>query len=130
MIIEKVDPARESFSDFSLDETILTIGDIPLDLQTEESDQEVIITLGSCNGAIHRGLMPRCTYVADVIIPPRKYDTITIEGENEGEETTELVPLPLDTDTITLRLWPIVDEAKGETNNENENEGEKENGLE
>jgi hypothetical protein len=122
MIIEKVDPARESFSDFSLDKNILTIGGIPLDLRAEESDQEVIITLGSCNGTIHRGLMPCCTYVADVIIPPRKYATSTIEGENEGEETTETIPLPLDINTVTLRFWPAVDEAESETNKENEGE--------
>jgi hypothetical protein len=128
MIIEKVDPAREAFSDYSLEGTILTIGGTAVDLEAEEGDQEVIITFGSCNGAVHRGLMPRCTYVADIIIPPRKYDTVTTARENEGEETTEQVPRPLDTDTVTLRLWPVVDEAESETNNENE--GEKENGSE
>jgi hypothetical protein len=122
MIIEKVDPAREAFGDFSLEGTILTIGGIAVVLVAEEGDQEVIITVGSCNGAVHRGLMPRCTYVADIIIPPRKYDTVTIEGENKGEATTETVPHPLDTDTVTLRLWPAVGEVGNETNNENEGE--------
>jgi hypothetical protein len=119
MIIETVDRSREAFSDYSLDGAVLTIGGIPVNLEEEQGDQEVIITFARCNGTIHRGMMPCCEYVAGVIIPPRKYDPVEVEDENrekdEGPATrTESVPVPLDVDSVTLRLWPVVDEARSE----------------
>jgi hypothetical protein len=127
MIIEKVDPARDSFEDYSLEEKTLTIGGVVIDLEAEEDDQEKIITLGSCNGMVHRGLMSCCVYVADVIIPPRKYDSVEVEGPagsnagggktDEGTEThTEMIPFPLNTNTVTLRLWPLEAATQSEVN--------------
>jgi hypothetical protein len=127
MIVEKVDPARDSFSDFSLKEKILTIGGIAIDLEAEEDDQEKIITLGACNGMVHRGLMPCCIYVADVIIPPRKYDPVEVDGPassnagggNADEEQgthIEMVPVPLNTGIVTLRLWPLEEATQSEGN--------------
>ena len=84
MIIEKIDPARESFSDYSIDGTILTIAGITLDLTLEEGDQQVIIQFGSCQGKVHRGLMPCCKHVADVVIPPRQYQTVEVDGQPQG----------------------------------------------
>jgi hypothetical protein len=129
MIIEKVDPIRDSFNDFSLDGNILTIGGVEIDLEAEEGDQENIITLGSCNGMVHRGLKPCCVYVADVIIPPRKYESVEVDGpggstagggetDEEPATHTETVPVPLNTDSVTLRLWPITDETQGKVNQE------------
>jgi len=40
-------------------------------------------------------------YVAEIDIPPRRYEEVEIEGE------TQLVPVPLDIDTCTLSLWAI-----------------------
>jgi hypothetical protein len=133
MIIEKIDPARESFSDYSIDGTILTIAGLTIDLALEEGDQQVIIQFGSCNGKVHRGLMPCCEHVADVIIPPRKYKTVEVDGPpqeishdgmSEGEELpvthTETVPAPLDVESVLLNLWPV-DETRDETIQEEEN---------
>ena len=127
MIIEKIDPARESFSDYSIENTILTIAGITLDLALEEGDQQVIIQFGSCNGKVHRGLMPCCKHVADVVIPPRKYQTVEVDGPlqgmshdgmNENEESpathTETVPAPLDVESVILNLWPVDDETHQE----------------
>ena len=113
MIIEKVDPSREAFSDYSLEGTVLAIAGVPVDLEEEQGDQEVIITFSACAGKVHRGMMPRCQYVTDVIIPPRKYDTVEVEGPGAGtakakgsgeepETHTESVPVPLDIDSVTL----------------------------
>jgi hypothetical protein len=124
LIIEKVDLARECFSDYALNGNVLTIGGVAVDLADEEDDQEVIISFGSCNGRVHRGLMPCCVYVAEVIIPPRKYETVEVtappamtgsedEAMDEDTETyTETHPLPLDINAVTLRLWPLVDESQ------------------
>jgi hypothetical protein len=114
MVIEKIDTARDCFSDYSLEGTILTIGGIDVDLEAEEGDQEVIITFSNHEGMIHRGLMPGCNYVAEVKIPPRKYETVEVEGPpdgyngGEGPEThTETVPVPLDLDSVVLDIWPV-----------------------
>jgi hypothetical protein len=136
MIIEKIDPARESFSDYSIENTMLTIAGLTIDLALEEGDQQAIIQFGSCNGKVHRGLMPCCEHVADVVIPPRKYETVEVDGPpqgmshdgmNEGEEApathTETVPAPLDVESVLLNLWPV-DETRGETIQEEENGAE------
>jgi hypothetical protein len=138
MIIEKVDPIREVFSDFSAEGTVLKISGVTVDLATEESDQEVIISFGTCNGMVHRGLKPCCQHVADVIIPPRRYEAVEVDGPPPGTMETalttngddaevpethiETVPLPLNMDAVTLKLWPIVDESQGEVNEVEEGE--------
>jgi hypothetical protein len=136
MIIEKIDPIRASFSDYSIDGTMLTIAGLTIDLALEEGDQQVIIQFGSCRGKVHRGLMPCCEHVADVVIPPRKYQTVEVDGppqgtahngmseDNELPAThTETVPVPLDTESVVLSLWPV-DEIQAETNQEEENGAE------
>jgi hypothetical protein len=123
MIIEKIDPERECFNDYFLSGSGLTIGGITIDLAAEQGDQETIITFGSCNGKIHRGLMPCCVYAADVVIPPRRYEYEEVEGE-DGETETIATPAPLDTESVVLRLWPVVDEAATETENMINMEGE------
>jgi hypothetical protein len=136
MIIEKIDPARESFSDYSIDGTILTLAGVTIDLALEEGDQQIIIQFGSCQGKVHRGLMPRCKHVADVVIPPRKYQTVEVDGPPQGmthsgtgddEELpathTERVPAPLDVESVVLNLWPV-DETWGETIQEEKNVAE------
>jgi hypothetical protein len=118
MIIEKIDPARECFSDYSLSGGSLTIGGVTIDLTTEQGDQEKIITLGRCNGMVHRGLMPCCVYIAEVVIPPRRYEYEEVEGEEEGGTKTITTPVPLDTESVVLRVWPVVDGAETEINHQ------------
>jgi hypothetical protein len=123
MIIQKIDPAREAFSDYSIEEAILTVGGIEVDLAAEQGDQEVVITFSDHNGTIQQGMMPCCKYVAEVIIPPRKYEMVEVEGppsgmaasgNNAGKNKDEVpamhmetVPIPLDMDSVVLNLWPV-----------------------
>jgi hypothetical protein len=134
MIIEKVDPARDAFSDYSLEGTVLKISNKTVDLAAEENDQEVIISFGSCDGMVHRGLMPCCEHVADVIIPPRKYQSVEVDGppasstreapagkggkDSVPETHVENVAVPLDLDAVTLKLWPIVDAGQDEVDHQ------------
>ena len=133
MIIEKIEPGRESFGDYTLEGTVLAIGGIAVDLAAEEGDQQVVITFGCREGRIHRGLMGKCcTYAAEIIIPPRRYETVEAEGPAgmfAGEEDTEdgimatrfeTVAVPVDTDTVILRVWP----GSFETGEEGENGAE------
>jgi hypothetical protein len=117
LIIEQIDPSRDSFSEYSLAGTVLNVGGVVVDLAEEEGDQEVIISFGKCNGMVHRGLMPCCVYVAEVLIPPRKYETIEVDGPPEGmlgddvegdvpATHTEVVPVPLDVNSVVFKVWP------------------------
>ena len=134
MIVEKVDLGRDSFGEYSLDGTLLKIGGVTVDLAEEECEQEAIISFGKCNGMVHRGLKPCCVYVAEVIIPPRKYETVEVEGPPENwtggtdEEApvthTETVPVPLDTNSVTLKVWPVTEEVTdGSTQHQEDNNG-------
>ncbi|MDR1903757.1 MAG: hypothetical protein LBQ88_15930 [Treponema sp.] len=137
MYIQKVDPNRESFGDYSLKDAVLTIGGITVDLEAEQEDQEVIITFSDHNGMIHRGMMPCCRYVAEVIIPPRRYELIEVENtsinEDDGEEKemdeepgrhTENVPVSLDIDSVVLKLWPEENGLEEAATAEGENNAE------
>lgn len=107
MIIEQVDMDRECFRDYTLEGTILSIGDIPIDLEAAQEDQEVILTYSRCGG-----------YIAEVLIPPRRYETVEIadEVQDEGEQKThtESVPVPLDVQCVVLKLWPMGERAEDE----------------
>jgi hypothetical protein len=127
MIVEKIDPDKKCFDDYSLDGNNIIIGNDTVNLENEEQDQEVRITFGICYGNIHRGLMPGCIYAADIIIPPRKYEVIentetensdTAEEDSVREIKMESMPIPLNIDSVILRLWPVVDEANIEIENE------------
>jgi len=115
MIIEKVDPNREAFSGYQLTGSILTVAGIAVDLEAEQEDQEKVIAITLCgiSGKAMRGMMQCCKYLADIIIPPRKYELVEAEDE-EAVTHTESVPLPLDVDSVILRTWPV--EASGENN--------------
>jgi hypothetical protein len=119
MIIKRVGKHQEVFSNYELEGKILSIAGIPLDLEAEQRDQEVSISFSRHNGKVQRGMMACCEYVAEVIIPPRKYQTVEVVDtktddttEGEGGETeprthTKQVPLDFDFDTVVVYLWPI-----------------------
>jgi hypothetical protein len=51
----------------------------------------------------------RCEYVAEVVLPPRRYKAVAVEApDTDGESVTMLASraLALDTDAVILRLWP------------------------
>jgi hypothetical protein len=125
MIVKRVDSTRECFNDYNITDGILTIGGIAIDVRVEQAEQEVIITFCRCGGMVHRGMSAGGAYVAEVVIPPRKYDLVEAEvvssagyGE-EGKLQAERVVVPLDLDTVSVTLWPIEAEV------ENEQEGVK-----
>ena len=113
MYIRRVDHNRACLSDYTLEGTRLTIGGIAVDLAAEHGDQEQVITFSSCNGMIHRGMMPCCVYVAEVIIPPRRYEMVAVADESGTH--TESVAVPLDRESVVLALWPVEDMPEQET---------------
>jgi len=106
MIVEKVDQAREVTTDIQLDGTLLSVAGVKINLEEEEADSQVLITVSLHGGIAMRQPVAGGEYIADIIIPPRRYEPVDDIGE-DGEIKTESVPLPIDINSVVLRLWPI-----------------------
>jgi hypothetical protein len=125
MQIVKVKPGKV-FPEFVLDEEnkMLTVEGIEIDLEAEVKDSQntISITMG-VDGSFIQGLEGKGGYVADVIIPPRKYlfeevvqeEDPEEEDENEGKKTQNFIktPIPLDLETVIIRLWPVNNKENG-----------------
>jgi hypothetical protein len=119
MIIEYIGKQDHAFSDYVLDGATLTVAGIAVDLAAEQQDQELRIVFVRHEGKIRRGMIPCCEYAVEVVIPPRRYETVEIPASEESEileEGTEQIAeeaymgsiaLPLDTETVMLRLWSL-----------------------
>lgn len=90
--------------EYTLDGTILRLGDIfEVDLAERQEDLEVKIDVTGDDGR----------YIANIIIPPRRYSMVERQEVINGETVTVQVPEPepLDLDTVTLQLWALPEET-------------------
>ena len=76
----------ETVVPYSVDGTKIYVHGDEIDCTALDSDSEVIYSVKDGD-----------SFVADVIIPPRRYDY-----DSEGQQN----PVPLNMDRVTLRLWP------------------------
>ena len=90
---------------YSLAGTILSVGDISIDLFAEQDDTQRIIDIcADKNGALTRGIGE--AYVVNVLIPPAHYvDVPTGENDEDGRPVYIPEKQPLDTDRVELLLW-------------------------
>jgi hypothetical protein len=101
MIIKEIQPGP--FIDWSLDGTLLSVGDILIDLEEQQQDSQAIIDICEKDGELVIGLGD--AYVASVLIPPAKYK-LTEAGVDENDNPVyESEKLPLDTEAVQLILW-------------------------
>jgi hypothetical protein len=113
MIIQRLGKEIDSYVGFLQEEnTIIFADQLIIDLESEEQDEDVIIPICSNGTDYHRTLHSDCAYVAQIIIPPRRYN-VGYENVN-NEETGEIdlkeirIPVAFDVENVTLRLWPIL----------------------
>jgi hypothetical protein len=119
MIIQKLGKESDNYVNFYASGNMITFEDqVSVNLEEEEQDEEVVIPVCSNGVNYHRTLHNDCAYVAQIIIPPRKY---IVEYENvQNEETgdTELKEtktlIVFDVNNVILRLWPILLAVSGE----------------
>lgn len=92
---------------YDLDEEtkVLTVAGVEIDLAAAEADCQTILNVTNNGGTPVLGLSGKNGYIADVEIPPRRYETVEEEGA-DGEPTTKSAPVPLDTKSVVLKLWP------------------------
>lgn len=107
MIITNANSGQKA--DYSLSGTKLTIENkITIDLQEKERTVERVIDicLDSQLNTIREGL--GAWYVANIIIPPRRYSYQSTGKTDENEEDImEEVALPVDPSLVELRLWGL-----------------------
>jgi hypothetical protein len=113
MIIQKLGKETNNYVNFFLNGNVIIFPDqFIIDLEAEERDDEVTIPVCSNGTDYHRTLHEDCAYVAQIIIPSRKYniDYEDVENKETGEfESKEIsIPVPFDVENVILRLWPIL----------------------
>ncbi|NMH83256.1 AAA family ATPase [Heyndrickxia coagulans] len=106
MIITNVNDGQKV--PYSVSGTLLTVGDVTIDLQARQtSEQRVIdICLDNQLKTMAEGL--GAWYVANIIIPPKQKELINTGRQDEHEnEIMEEVERPLDMNGVELRLWGL-----------------------
>jgi len=95
--------------DFSIQGSVVTVGELAIDCAQRQSDKTEIIDLRAQGGAVTEG--GEGHQVASIHIPPRRYELVEVEtdpaGENDEEEGTpqERVALPLDSNQVLVTIW-------------------------
>jgi len=97
--------------DTATKKTICFDDDLTINLKKREQDWAVHIDIcHDADGELVIGTAAGRRYVAEIDIPPRRYEEVPDEvGEGE-EPSSHLEPLPLDLDLCTLSLWAIEEE--------------------
>lgn len=95
-------------AEYSLNGTVLTVGTVEIDLQEKQRTTERVIDICLDNQlqTMREGLS--AWYVANVIIPPKKYSLQPSEEKDEdGNNQMVEVALPVDPSQVELRLWGL-----------------------
>lgn len=100
MIVTHLNSGRKA--EFTVDGTVLTIGNLSIDLAKRQTDVQQVIDICLDNGYTTMKEGVGAWYVATVIIPPKEYQIV----ENESGETN-VVPMPLDMRKVEIRLWTL-----------------------
>ncbi len=98
------------FVDFSIEGSIVKVGNIQVDCSQLQSDSENIIDIcedGNGNLILGKGK----SFVMNIVIPPKKYQEIQKEDE-DGNPVIEKVAIELDPDEVVLKLWPYLNKKQ------------------
>ncbi len=101
-------------AEYSLDEAskVLTIEGVSIDLAGAEADCQTILNVTNDEGTAILGLGGKKGYIADVEIPPRRYENV--EEEVDGKTVVKSAALPLDLNAVLLKLWPFPVESENQ----------------
>lgn len=85
--------------------------DLSINLAKREEDSPVHIDIcHDSDSMLVIGKTLARDYVAQIDIPARRYNVLTVSGEtaeNEEKTSEKREPIPLDMDEITLTLWSL-----------------------
>jgi len=101
----------QPIADVSISGTNITVAGISIDCAARQRDVATMIEVRNNAGTPGEG--GDGAYLAQIEIPARRYETITIPdepGENgeTGQSSEVREPVPLDPDAVVVTLWPII----------------------
>lgn len=92
-------------ADFSVSGANVTVAGVAIDCAERQQDIAVSVEVRQNIGGPSEG--GNGVYLAQIEIPARRYETVTVPAEGEDEQPTELrEPLPLDPNAVVVTLWP------------------------
>lgn len=100
MRVKKIGQGGE-YTDFSLQDGVVTVGTINVDLAARQSDSQQIVTITRTGDEFFLEKGGR-DYAAVIEIPPKRY----IE-EIVSEDETLISPVELDIHAVVITLWPV-----------------------
>jgi len=92
-------------ADFLVSGANVTVAGVAIDCAERQQDIAVSVEVRQNIGGPSEG--GNGAYLAQIEIPARRYETVTVPAEGEDEQPTELrEPLPLDPNAVVVTLWP------------------------
>jgi|GEM_PF-1395638 len=110
MFIRSMTPGKKI--EYRIENNILYLGDndeIVIDIEERQKDVEVKIDIYLDDAGILKEGSGK-HYVANIIIPPKRYIDVEAEGEDGSGNPITIITkeaLSLDINTVTLQLWGI-----------------------
>lgn len=118
MIVVKIPEDGKRFIEYAEEGFMLSFGDDELIINLKKRERDEEVTLDVCRdylGGLTLGTGGAKEYVAEIIIPARRYEekAISNPGDTSGEEevgdnVAEIVPLPFDMERVELHLFEEV----------------------
>lgn len=100
--------------EYNLNGTVITSGDMVVDLADRQGDSQVIVDVSvnvssGESGGIARlveGIGGNRGYVASIVLPPRQYELVDSGTfDSQGNPVFTRTALPMDTGKIAFKLW-------------------------
>lgn len=88
-------------ADFSVSGNVVVVSGLEIDCAQRQEDSTLVIEVRQVAGEVVEGGQ-RGSYLAHIAIPPREYETIA----GEDEEETQQIIKPLDHNCVVVTLWP------------------------
>lgn len=92
--------------DFSVNGTVVSVGDVTVDASEYQADMEVCVDICRDADGFCVGTREGACYVMSIVIPPSSYYEVPNGEDSDGNPVTQLVAAPLDPACIQLNLWP------------------------
>ena len=83
----------------------LEIAGVVVDLAAAEADSQTILNITNDAGTPVLGLGGKNGYIADIEVPPRRYERVE-EEDADGILITKSIAIPFDVNAVVLKLWP------------------------
>lgn len=99
----------KKFISYEVDGNTITFNDRELSFRADKKERDYQVTIDVCmdyTGGLVVGTATGRSYVAQLVIPARKYEETETDGE-DGETTATSEAVAFSMDNCTLKLWEM-----------------------